>query len=185
MVETWVCPELGTNFTENFAVMVINHIYDNWSFTSESGLLAGLNKPAYQTHQSNTIDFRPGIPDQFKTLQVCALQDDTEARQPNGANPYMMGGQRATSFMTQVNVITQAKIIGRDDTTGLLRKMDAEIVRQCGQYKQMDQTGDWKGIKQLFYGKGKRQYGPSDDSDKSDWATVHAVILWYELRDIS
>ena len=185
MVETWICPELGTNFTENFTVMLINHIYNNWSFTSETGILSGLNKPAIITGQNNTIDFKPGIPDSFKTLQVCALQDDTEARQPNGASPYMMGGQRAISFMTQVNVITATKIMGRDDTTGLLRKMEQEIVRQCGQYKQGEQTGNMAGIKQLFYGKGKRQYGPSDDSDKDDWSTVHAVVLWYELRDIS
>jgi len=185
MVETWICPELEHNFTENFSVMVTDYIYDHWSFTAETGILAGLNKPLVKTGQDNTIDFRPGIPDQFKTLQVCSLQDDTEARQPDGSNPYMMVGQTAISLMTQVNVITHTKIIGRDDTTGLLRKMDQEIQRICGQYKQSQSTGEWRGIKNLFYGKGKRQYGPSDDSDKSDWSTVHAVILWYELRDIS
>ena len=180
MVETWICPELGTNFTENFAVMMTNHIYNNWSYTTLTGELSGLNKPPAPTAQNNTIDFRAGIDDDFKTLEVTCLEGDTDANQLEQI------GQKRVEFLTEIMVTTKAFIIGRDDVTGFLRMMDAEIRRICGQYKQSLQTGNMAGIKDLIYRRGRRIYNisPIDMSDKSKWATLHTIQMWYELVDV-
>jgi hypothetical protein len=176
MTEVWVCPELGTNFTENFAVTLINYIYDKWSYTSETGLLEGLNKPAEKTGQSNYIEFRPGIKDTFKTLQVLTKQGRTVVVD------HIQTGWKRESMTTQVWVTTLVKVAEIDDQTPLLRKMDQEIGRICGMYRQANQvSGDMRGIKDLIYEGNDRVYGPKDQWNKSDWETNHSVLMWYEL----
>lgn len=179
MVETWICPELGTNFTENFSVMLINHIYNNWSYTTLTGDLAGLNKPPVPSGQSNTIDFRAGIKDDFKTLQVTALQGRTLVVE------HLQVGYKSELMTTQILVRANAKIIGRDDVTDYLRYMNQEIGSICGRYKQVNQTGNMAGIKDLIYEGNEYEYMPNDKSDKSDWGTIHSILMFYELRDIS
>jgi hypothetical protein len=180
MVETWVCPELGTNFTENFAVMAINHIFNNWSYTALTGELSGLNKPTVPSGQTNTIDFRAGIDDDFKTLEVTCLQGDTNAIEHHNI------GQKRIEFTTEIMVTCKAFLIGRDDVKNFLKKMDDEIVRICGQYKQSAQTGQMVGIKDWIYQRGRRVYNisPMDMSDKSEWKTLHTILMWYELADV-
>jgi len=180
MVETWVCPELGHNFQENFSVMLINHIFENWSYTTLTGDLDALNKPTDPTAQTNYIDFRAGIDDDFKTLEVTALEGDTVVQEHNNT------GQKSQSMTTEVMVMCKAFIIGRDDTTGFLRMMNQEVQRICGQYKQINQTGEMFGIKDLIYQRGRPQYSmnPVDRSDKSKWSVIHSILMWYELRDV-
>ncbi len=180
MVETWICPELGHNFQENFPVMLIDHIFTNWSYTTLTGINSGINKPSVPTSQTNTIDFRAGIDDDFKTLQVTALQGDTNIVE------HLHTGQKREILTTEIMVTCKAFIMGRDDVTGLLRLMDQEIGRICGQYKQMNQSGEMAGIKDLMYQRGRRIYSisPVDMSDKSEWKTVHTILMWYELVDV-
>lgn len=176
MVEVWVVPELQTNFTKNFAVMLIDYIYDQWSYTGLTGLEVGLNKPATKIGQTTTIEFRPGIKDEFKTLQVLALQGRTLVVK------HEQSGWKRQYMTTQVWITTLAKVMGRDDTGSLLRKMDQEIGRICGTYRQINQTsGDMRGIKDLIYEGNDRIYGPKDTFDKSDWETRHSVLMAYEL----
>ena len=61
--------------------MLINHIYNNWSYTTLTGEEAGLNKPGTPTGESTSVEFRAGIRDEFKTLQVLALQGRTVVAQ--------------------------------------------------------------------------------------------------------
>ena len=175
MTDVWVVPELGTNFTENFAVMLINHIYNNWSYTSLTGVEEGLNKPGTMTGQSNYIEFRAGIKDDFKTLQVLALQGRTVTID------HLQTGYKRESMTTQVWVTTLTRVAEIDDQTSLLRKMDQEIGRICGQYRQANQTGNMAGIKDLIYEGNDRVFGPKDAFNKSDWESRHSILMWYEL----
>lgn len=175
MTDVWVCPELGHNFTENFSVMLINHIYDNWSYTGLTGAEEGLNKPAEKTGQSNYIEFRPGLKDDFKTLQVLTMQGRTVVVD------HIQTGWKRESMTTQVWVTTLIKVAEIDDQTSLLRKLDQEIGRICGTYRQINQTGEMAGIKDLIYEGNDRVFGPKDQWNKSDWETRHSVLMWYEL----
>jgi hypothetical protein len=176
LTEVWVNPELQTNFTKNFAVMLIDYIYDQWSYTGLTGAEVGLNKPATKTGQSTYIEFRPGIRDELKTLQVLALQGRTVVVD------HKQSGWKREEMTTQVWVTTLIKVQGRDDTGSLLRKMDQEIGRICGTYRQANQSsGDMRGIKDLIYEGNDRIYGPKDAFDKSDWETRHSILMWYEL----
>jgi len=126
--------------------------------------------------QTNYIEFRPGIKDEFKTLQVLALQGRTMVIK------HEQSGFKRQSMTTQVLVTTLAKVISKDDTSSLLRKMDQEVGRICGMYRQVNQTsGDMRGIKDLVYEGNDRIYGPKDAFDKSDWETRHSILMWYEL----
>ena len=176
MVEVWVVPELQTNFTTNFSVMLIDYIYSQWSYSGLTGPESGLNKPATKTGQTNTIEFRPGLKDEFKTLQVLTRQGRTLVQEHK-----QDGSWKRQLMTTQVWVTTLVKVIGRDDTGSLLRKMDQKIEEICGMYAQANQTsGDMRGIKDLIYEGNERVYGPKDTFDKSDWESVHSVLMWYE-----
>ena len=156
--------------------MLRDYIYDKWSYTGLTGIESGLNKPATKTGQSNTIEFRPGLRDEFKTLQVLTLQGRTLVQE------HKQTGWKRDLMTTQVWVTTLTKVIGKDDTSSLLRKMDQEIGRICGTYRQTEQlTGDMRGIKDLIYEGNDRIYGPKDTFDKSDWESRHSVLMWYEL----
>jgi len=175
MVDTWTVPELGHNFTENFAVMLINHIYNNWSYTTLTGVEEGLNKPGTMTGQSTYIEFRPGIKDEYKTLQVLALQGRTVV------TDHIQTGYKRELMTTQVWVTTLASVAELDDQTSLLRLMDQEIGRICGQYRQSAQTGEMRGIKDLIYEGNDRIYNAKDDFSKAHWETRHSILMWYEL----
>jgi len=175
LTEVWVVPELGTNFTENFSVMLINHIYNNWSYTSLTGGEEGLNKPSTATGQSNYIEFRAGNKDDFKTLQVLTKKGRTVVVK------HIQDGWKREVMTTQVWVTTLVKVAEIDDSTSLLRLMDQEIGRICGMYIQSNQTGNMAGIKDLIYEGSDAIYGPKDQWNKSDWGTNHSVLMFYEL----
>jgi hypothetical protein len=175
LTEVWVVPELGTDFTENFSVMLIDYIYNNWPYTSETGLLEGLNKPAAKSGQSNYIEFRAGIKDDFKTLQVLTRQGRTVTVN------HMQTGWKRESMTTQVWVTTLIKVAEIDDSTPLLRKLDQAVAKICGMYRQSNQTGNMAGIKDLIYEGNDRVYGTKDQWNKSDWMTNHSVLMFYEL----
>jgi hypothetical protein len=175
LTEVWVVPELGTDFTENFSVMLIDYIYSQWPYTSETGLLEGLNKPNEKEGQSNYIEFRAGDKDTFKTLQVLTKQGRTVVVK------HEQSGFKRQAYTTQVWVKTLIKVQGIGDTTPLLRKLDQAVDRICGMYRQINQTsGDMRGIKDLIYEGNDRVYGPKDQWDKSDWETNHSVLMFYE-----
>lgn len=189
MVETWICPDIASvpqrNFETNFAVLLLDYIYNNWPYTTLTGELSAINKPAAKEGQNNLIEFRPGLPD-LQSFQVCTLQGRTKAQNPSGESPYLQTGNMQISLLTEVSVVTKAVIVGRDDRTGFLRLMDSAIMKICGQYKQTQQTpgSDMQGIKMLYYDQGDRQYAPNEQADKSDWSTIHQIWLWYILADI-
>ena len=173
MPETWVVPELGHNFIDSFSKMLIEKIYDEWSFTT--GYLA---KPPTPQGQDNTIEFRRGIPGEFKSISVTTLQQRTVVRE------YIQLGQKMQSMQTGVTVTLRVMLreIGAPDD--YLKKMEDELQRICGQYKQMNQVGEYMGIKDLIYEGGERQYLPEDTWDKKERASTHLVQMWYELHDI-
>jgi hypothetical protein len=175
LTEVWVVPELGHNFTENFAVMLIDHIYNNWSYTGLTGGEEGLNKPPTRTGSPNYIEFRAGIEDEYKTLEVLALQGRTVVVD------HLHTGWKRESMTTQVWVTTKIKVAEIDDETSLLRKMDQEVGRICGMYRQANQSGEMRGIKDLIYEGNDRLYGTKDQWNKSDWKTRHSILMWYEL----
>jgi len=175
MTEAWIVPELGTDFTTNFSVMLRDYIYDKWSYTSLTGIEAGLNKPITKIGQTNSIEFRAGLKDDFKQLQVYCYQGKTVT-----INHQQIGWKREERT-TQVWVVTHVEVMGKDDETSLLRLMDEEIDRICGMYRQVEQTsGDMRGIKDLIYEGNDRVYGAQDDFAKSEWETKHSILLWYE-----
>lgn len=160
--------------------MLINHIYNNW--TTSTGVLA---KPAQKDALDNTIDFRAGLIDEDTMLQVTALQGQTRIGQPDGSSGYLQTGQKAYSMLTQILVTLKAESPTMGDTSDRLRIMEQEILNICGTYKQSNQSGNMRGIKDLIYDTGERVYMPEDDFSKSDWRSVHSIWLWYELTDIT
>jgi hypothetical protein len=160
--------------------MLIDHIFNNW--TTSAGDLA---KPSTREGQSNKIEFRAGIIDDNKMLQVTALQGLTRVGQPNGSSGYLQVGQKAYSMLTQMQVTLKAETPIMGDTSDRLRIMEQELLNICGTYKQTAQTGNMAGIKDLIYDQGDRQYMPDDEFDKTDWRSIHNVWLWYELTDLT
>jgi len=180
---TTVVPELhelgGTYFTENFSVMIAKHIFNNWSTTT--GVLA---KPSAMEGQSQALEFRAGLIDDSKQLQVTVLQGNTRVGMPDGSSGYLQTGQKHNSFLTQVLVTLRATANVMGDISDRLRTMEYEILNICMSYKQTAQTGNMKGIKDLIYETGDRVYLPDDEFDKSDWRSVHSIVLWYTLADV-
>lgn len=158
--------------------MLINHIYANWPYTSETGLLEGLNKPTDIQGQNNYIEFRAGNRDSFKTLQVLTKQGRTVTVKHS-----VDGGFKREQMTTQVWVTTLVKVEGIGDYTPLLRKLDQAITQICGMYRQANQTPgtDMYGIKDLVYEGNDPEYGRKDQWDKSDWILNHSILMWYEL----
>lgn len=177
MTEVWVNTHLQRNFNSNFAVMLIDHIYNNWSYTTLTGAEEGLNKPATRTGAGNYIEFRAGIEDEYKTLEVLALQGRTMVVD------HIQTGWKREIMTTQVWVTTKVKVAEIDDETSLLRLMDQEIGRICGMYRRINQTPgtDMYGINDLIYEGNDRVYGPKDQWNKSDWKTRHSILMLYEL----
>lgn len=179
MVNDWVVPELGTNFTYSFSKMLIGYIYNNWSYTT-----GNLAKPATMQGQTNIIEFRTGLYSDFKDYQVLTLQGPTRRGLPNGQNPNLQIGQKHISFLTQVNVTFKVISIELNEPD-LLYDMEKELVRILGQYNQADQSGDMRGIKDLFFDQGERQITVNEEFDKSDWRSIWPVTMWYTLQDVS
>lgn len=173
MVDGWYVPELGHNFRENFAVMLIDYIYDNWSYTSLTGNDVVLNKPASKVGQY--MEFRTGIKDDYKSLQVVGRQGRTVVVKHEQA------GWKRELMTTQIWVTTVAKVLGMGDVSNRLRLLDQEIGRVCGMYIQANSTGEMAGIKDLIYEGNDRIYGPKEDFSKSDWESAHSVLMFYEL----
>lgn len=175
MVLTWIVPELGNaNFTDTFSKMIKNYIYDQWSFTT-----GNLAKPASPTGQSNLIEFRRGFPSDLKSLSVTVVQGRTQVRE------YMQFGQKIQSMQTQVIVTLRVQTLNQDDPDDVLALMEDELVRICGQYQQSAQvSGDMRGVKDLIYEAGERQYLPNDTWDKSEYASMHSILVWYQLSDV-
>ncbi len=177
MTEQVVVPELGTPFTSNFSVMLRDYIFAQWPYSGLTNEEVGLNKPTTPTGQSNYIEFRAGLKDDFKTLQVLCLQGRTVVVQ------HMQTGWKRELMTTQVMVSTLVKVIGRDDTSTLLRKLDQAVNDICVMYRQANQvSGDMRGIKDLIYEGSDRIYGPRDQFDKSEWETRHSILMLYEIQ---
>lgn len=173
MVETWVVPELGHNFIDSFSKMLIDKIYEDWSFTT--GYLA---KPVTPQGQTQSIEFRRGIPGEFKSISVTTLQQRTVVRE------YIQLGQKIQSMQTGVTVTLRVMLRDIDAPDDYLTDMEQELQRICGQYQQANQVGELAGIKDLIYEGGERQYLPEDTWDKKEWASTHLVQMWYQLNDI-
>ena len=175
MTDVWWVPELEGDFSDNFSQMLIDYIYAQWPYTSLTGVEAALNKPATMTGQTTTIEFRPGLKDAFKTLQVLTRQGRTVTVD------HKQVGYKHEEMTTQVIVTTLVRVMNaRDDTSPFLRLMDQAIQKICGMYRQTNQvSGDMRGVKDLIYEGSDRIYGPKDQFDKSDWQTDHSILLWY------
>jgi hypothetical protein len=185
MTFNFICPDFYPQryFNTNFSITLIDYIFDHW--TTTTGMIA---KPSTRAGQSNTIDFRAGIIDDNKQLQVTVLQGLTRIGQPNGSSGYLQVGQKAYSMLTQMQVTLKAESPVMGDTSDRLRIMEQELLNICGTYKQQSDTVPTKdiyGIKDLVYDTGERIYLPEDEFDKSDWRSIHSIWLWYELADNS
>lgn len=159
--------------------MIAKHIFNNWSTTT--GVLA---KPSTQEGQTQELEFRAGFIDDSKQLQVTVLQGSTRVGMPDGSSGYLQTGQKHNSFLTQVTVTLRATANVMGDISDRLRTMERELINICMQYKQVNQTGNMKGIKDLIYEMGDRIYMPEDEFDKSDWRSAHSILLWYTLADV-
>lgn len=160
--------------------MLTDYIFNNW--TTTTGAVA---KPS--TKEGTPFEFRPGIVDENAQLQVTVLQGLTRIGQPDGSSGYLQVGQKAQSFMTQMQVTTKAEALAMGDVSDRLRIMEQEVINICGTYKQTNQTPgtDISGIKDLVYDTGERIYLAEDEFDKTDWRSIHTIWLWYVLQDIT
>lgn len=169
MPATYIVPELGTDFTQDFEDLLIAYIFSKWGITAPQ-------KGSSVTHADAVIHFRPGFPSWRKPFEVLALQTTTEVME-------VLEHQRMWLQKTTVEVTLTAMRIQKDnidsdpDTVGNLGNMERELQRIVRQY--ITDTGKITGIMQLTFDGGSRVYEPGDNFAKSNWKSVWRVGMMY------
>ncbi len=162
MSTTFVVPELGTDFTEDFEDMVRDYFATEYS----------ISDPA----KTDTEHFKikVGFFDFFLPYEIGIIQSDTA--QPTYSN----SGRRAyTGTGLQIGIRMQR--IARDKVDPQLGNMEREIIRIIMQYRNQEIPG----IKSMVWDGGRRVYDANDSWAESDWRAVVNFHVTYEKSDIS
>jgi len=174
MPVTWVVPELGTDFTQDFEDIIIQYIYDNWQETDPAK--GALSKPDYES-DPDKVSFKAGFPDFFRPYEVAIVQTRTTPLEKiNGK----------WMFTTGLDCMVRMKRIERDGIAEdiQLENMEAEVQRIVENYI----PNSIVGIKDLIYDDNistEKIYGARDTWAKSDWRTVVHIKVFYEKEDTS
>ena len=173
-MSTWVVPELGTDFSEDFEDIIIQYIFDNWTATEpEKG---SQMKTDYES-EPDTISFKAGFPDYFRPYECAIIQTRTEPIEK-------INGKWV--FTTGLDIMLRMKRIERDaiEVDPQLENMEMEIQRIVEAY----QPNEITGIKDIIYDdniSAERVYNGRDNWAKSDWRSIVHIKVFYEKEDTS
>ena len=169
-MSTWVVPEIGDDFTNDFEDIIIAYLYDKYSISNPS------KDATPHTEDGEKVSFKAGFPDYFRPYEICCVQTRTELIEKiNGKH----------LFTTGLDVMIRMKRIDRDaiDTEPELENMEDEIQRIVENYAPEDIIG----FKDLVYDSPsvQRVYNATDNFAKSDWRSVIRIKVFYEKEDVS
>jgi len=174
MVVTWVVPELGADFTQDFEDIVIQYIYDKWAINNPA---KGASPHSDTETEPDTVSFKAGFPDFFRPYEVAMVQTRTQPLEKIGGK-FM--------FVTGLDVMIRMKRIERDGIAEdiQLENMEVEVQRIIENYV----PNSIVGIKDLIYDDNtstEKVYGARDTWAKSDWRTIVHIKVFYEKEDVS
>lgn len=149
-----------SDFTTDFEDLLRDFIFSKWS-------LADPAKGSAVQDTNATIEFRSGLPSEFKPYAVLFLTRETRLIDAPGP--------RTMHYQTIVDVTTIAKRLSRDNVDAQLGNMEREIQRICMQYSSFQIAG----IMNLQYLGFQRIYDNTDTWAKSRWVSVHQVAMSY------
>jgi hypothetical protein len=175
-VSTWVVPELGTDFTDDFEDMVIGYIFQQWQETDPP---KGANMKPDTTTENGAVSFKSGFPDFFRAYECCCVQTRTELIEA-------YSGKSRFVFTTGIDIMLRMKRLNRDSASidPQLDNMEREIIRIMTHYRH----NDIGGIKDLLFGLPEsvtRVYDARDTYAKSDWRSVIHVSAFYEKQNLT
>lgn len=173
-MSTWVVPEIGADFTEDFEDTIIQYIYDKWSINNPA---KGTTLQTDYESEPDTISFKPGFPDYFRPYECACVQARTEPLEK-------IGGKWV--FTTGLDIMVRMKRIERDaiEVDPQLENMEEEVQRIVEDYIPNEITG----IMDLVYSDNvstERVYGARDSFAKSDWRSVIHIKVFYQKEDTS
>ena len=120
------------DFATDLENIVIQYIYDRWSFISPSQLA----KPAAMHGEGQNIEFRSGFDRGAPSFQVLCVQTSTDVVEQTSA-------RRSWHFVTRLEVTVITNIMDDiDNVKAELGQMEREVQRILNQYK----LGDISGI---------------------------------------
>jgi len=173
MPATWVVPQLGTDFPDDFEDVIIQYVYDKWNISNPAK--GSTLKPDY-TIQPDTVSFKPGFPDLNRPYEVCCIQTITmPIEKINGKWTFTTG----LEFLIRMKRIERAAI----EVDPQLENMEGEIQRIVESYV----PNEIPGYMDLVYDKPatKRMYGPKASWAKSDWLTIIKIKVFYQKDDLT
>ena len=173
---TWVVPEIGTDFTEDFEDLVIQHIFDEWTETNP-GKGAAL-KPDTTT-ENDKISFKTGFPEYSRPYECCVIKTSTEVLE-------QFSGKSRFAFLTGLDIMLRMKRLNRDAPAAdpQLENMEREVMRIMTTYKH----NDILGIKDLVFKNPDsvvRVYNATDSWATSDWRSLVRIQVFYEKQNLT
>lgn len=169
MTGTFIVPELGADFTDQFQKIAIDYIFAKWSISDPA-------KGASQMDDTVSLRFKTGFADYYKPYEVTAMFMGTEAQQTEL-------GSRAYEMKSYVDVGVRMKRLARDAVDPQLNNMAKEVERIAAQYVTVPQ--DITGVKDILYRGWEPIFDSRDNFAKSNWQAVVHIGFWYEMRDVS
>jgi len=148
------------DFSADFEDLLKDFVFSKWQIADPA-------KGSAAQDVNATIEFRTGLPSEFKPYAVLFLQKNTELIDAPGP--------RTFQYQTIIDVTTIAKRLARDNIDTQLGNMEREIMRICMQYT----TFQIAGIMNLRYIRGERIYETNDTFAKSRWMSVHQIGMVY------
>ena len=173
-MSTWLVPELGTDFTQDFEDIIIQYIFDKWTETDPA---KGSQMQTDYESEPDTISFKPGFPDFFRPYECAIVQTRTTPLEK-------IDGKWV--FTTGLDIMLRMKRIERDaiDVDPELENMEIELQRIIESYVPNEITG----IKDLVYDdnvSAERVYNARDSWAKTDWRSIVHIKVFFEKEDIS
>lgn len=171
-MSTFIVPETNTDFTSTLEGLLIQYIYDKWSFTT-----GDIAKPT-TFPSSDKLSFRVGFFDFSRPYEVNCLQTET-------VPTWWDNGRRRVQLLTTVEVHLRMDRIDRDAIKAdpQLAQMEFEIMRIALQYNKS--TQDIPGIKDLIWIGQSRNYNVSDEYSLTDWRSIVRINMQYEKVNVA
>ena len=170
-MSTWIIPELGTDFAQDFEDTIIDYIYQKYDIALPA---KDLTDPHPETGEN--VSFKAGFPDFFMPYSIGVVQTRTTLIEK-------INGKHV--FETGLDVMIRMKRIERDaiDTEPELENMENEVQRIVEDYR----AEDIAGIYDLVYDSPsvERVYNARDTYAKSDWRSIVKIKVFYEKEDTS
>lgn len=126
-----------SDFSTDLENIVIQYIYDEWSFVAPSQIA----KPLAMHGEAQNIEFRPGFDRGRPAFQVLCIQTSTDVLEETSA-------RRSWHMVTKLEITVITNIMDDlDNVKPELGQMEREVQRILNQYK----YGDIEGIHEMMF----------------------------------